>query len=146
MEQRLREWGSRYHSRVKVVTGVKHGDAPDYLNAMDVMCAPSQTTSRWREQFGRMLVEAFACGVPGLASDSGEIPYVVQDAAIVVGEKETAKWAEQLGQLLENSSLRSTLSAAGLERARSEYAWPHIARQHLAFFDELIDRGRGASA
>ena len=146
MEQRLREWASQYGDRVKVVTGIKHGDAADYLNAMDVLCAPSQTTSRWREQFGRMLIEAFACGVPVLASDSGEIPFVVQDAAIIAPEKDTVMWAEELGRLLENPSLRSKLSAAGLERAHSEYAWPYIAGQHLAFFDELIDARSRATA
>ena len=41
---------------------------------MDVLCAPSQTTPRWREQFGRMLIEAFASGVAVIASTSGEIP------------------------------------------------------------------------
>jgi len=144
MEQCLRDWGSQYNDRVKVLTEVTHSEVPDYLNAMDVLCAPSQTTARWREQFGRMLIESFACGVPVLASDSGEIPYVAQDAAIVVGETDTAKWIEELGRLLENPSLRSNLSAAGLERARTEYAWPHIARKHLTFFDELVEQGGGS--
>lgn len=143
MEQRLREWGSRHDGHVKVLAGVPHSDAPDYLNAMDVLCAPSQTTVRWREQFGRMLIEAFACGVPVLTSDSGEIPYVVQDAAIVVGETDVEKWTEELGRLLENPSLRSKFSAAGLERARREYSWPNLASRHLEFFDELIERRRG---
>ena len=139
MEQRVREWASRYDGRVQVVTGAPHAEAADYLNAMDVLCAPSQTTVKWREQFGRMLIEAFACGVPVLASDSGEIPYVVQDAAVVAGEKDVAAWTEELGRLLENPSLRAKLSAAGLERARSQYAWPRVAARHLEFFDELID-------
>jgi len=144
MEQCLRDWGAQHNGRVKVLTEVTHSEVPDYLNAMDVLCAPSQTTARWREQFGRMLIESFACGVPVLASDSGEIPYVAQDAAIVVGETDTAKWIEELGRLLENPSLRSNLSAAGLERARTEYAWPHIARKHLTFFDELVEQGGGS--
>ena len=45
-----------------------------------------------------------------LTSDSGEIPYVVQDAAVVVGEKDVEKWTEELGRLLENPSLRSKFS------------------------------------
>ena len=139
MEQELREWGSRYDGRVKVMTGIPHGEVSNYLNAMDVLCAPSQTTVRWREQFGRMLIEAFACGIPVLASDSGEIPYVVKNAAIVVGEKDVDRWTEELGKLLENPPMRSMLSALGLERARSEYGWPHIARKHIEFFDELIE-------
>ena len=34
-----------------------------YLNAMDVLCALSQTSPAWREQFSRMLIEVMACGV-----------------------------------------------------------------------------------
>jgi glycosyltransferase involved in cell wall biosynthesis len=105
---------------------------------MDVLCAPSQTTTHWREQFGRMIIEAFACGVPVIASDSGEIPYVVGGAGIVIAESDVALWTRKIGEMLENPFARSTLSTAGLDRARTVYAWPHIARQHLDFFGELV--------
>ena len=65
----------------------KHDEVPAYLGAMDVLVAPSQTTWHWKEQFGRMLIEAFACGVPVIGSDSGEIPYVIGDAGRVVGRR-----------------------------------------------------------
>lgn len=139
LEKRLREWAAGHGDRVQVVTDVKHDQAPAYLNAMDILCAPSQTTPRWREQLGRMLIEAFACGVPVVASDSGEIPYVVTDAGVVVGEKDELGWARALINLLEDPSQRAELSARGIERARRVYSWPIIARQHLDFFNELLD-------
>jgi glycosyltransferase involved in cell wall biosynthesis len=138
LTQQLQAWGRRHGDRVRVVTGVKHDHVPAYLNAMDVLCAPSQTTPRWREQLGRMLLEAFACGVPVIASDSGEIPYVVKDAGRIVGEQDEESWLRTLAELLENPTYRAELSARGLERARTIYAWPIIARQHLDFFDELL--------
>ena len=67
---------------------------------MDILVAPSQTVSNWREQFGRMLIEAFACGVPVIGSDSGEIPYVIQDAGVVVGEKDELGWIAAIAELL----------------------------------------------
>lgn len=139
MENYLRQWGGRYGNRVRVVTGINHAEVPAYLNAMDVLCAPSQTMPNWREQFGRMLVEAFACGVPVVASDSGEIPHVVMDAGVVVGEKDETAWAQALAHLLEDPSRRAELSARGIERARTVYSWPIIARQHLDFFNEILD-------
>ena len=84
LEEMVSAWGRRHPDRVRVVTTAQHDEAPDYLNAMDVLCAPSQTTPRWREQFGRMLIEAFASGVAVIASTSGEIPYVVADAGLLV--------------------------------------------------------------
>jgi glycosyltransferase involved in cell wall biosynthesis len=135
----LRDWAAPYGNRVQIVTGVKHDRVPHYLNAMDVLAAPSQTTAHWREQQGRMLIEAFACGVPVLASDSGEIPHVVQDAGVIAGERDAAAWTKALQHLLEDESARSEFAQRGLERAHSTYAWPVIARRHLAFFDELLD-------
>jgi phosphatidyl-myo-inositol dimannoside synthase len=137
-EQTLRTWAARHGDQVRVVTGVGHADVPSYLNAMDVLCAPSQTTPHWREQFGRMLIEGFACGVPVIASDCGEIPEVVGSAGVVLPEQDAAQWTEKIGAILESPSYRSELSAAGIERARSTYAWPHIARQHLDFFETLL--------
>jgi glycosyltransferase involved in cell wall biosynthesis len=137
MEQPLRSWGARYGDRLRVVTGVVHGDVPRYLNAMDVLCAPSQTTPQWREQFGRMLIEAFSCGIPVIASDSGEIPEVVSSAGILLPENDVARWTAKIGDVLENPASRSDLSSAGLERARNVYAWSRIARKHLDFFEEL---------
>jgi glycosyltransferase involved in cell wall biosynthesis len=145
LEKYLSNWAVRHGDRVRVVTGVKHDEVPGYLNAMDVLCAPSQTKANWREQQGRMLIEAFACGVPVVASDSGEIPHVVRDAGVIVGEKDEAGWVQALAGLLENPSRRGELSARGLERAHAVYAWSVIARQHLDFFAELMDNRRSTA-
>jgi glycosyltransferase involved in cell wall biosynthesis len=124
-------------SRVRIVTGVPHDEVPAYMNAMDLLCAPSQTTAGWREQFGRMLIEAMACGVPVLASPSGEIPNVIGKAGILVPENDPVAWAHEIERLLADRLLRGDLSARGVERARSKFAWPAIARAHLDFFEEL---------
>lgn len=138
LEMEVRRWSHGHGDRVRILTGVTHSEVPRFINAMDVLCAPSQTTAQWREQFGRMLVEAFACGVPVIASDSGEIPYVVGQAGIIASENEQGAWVEGLGTLLESPKLRAEYSKRGLDRARTEYAWPIIARKHLEFFDGLV--------
>ena len=137
-EAALRAWASRHGDRVRIAGGVPHGRVPEYLNAMDLLLAPSQTTARWREQFGRMLIEGFACGVPVLASDSGEIPYVVGDAGVIVGERDHDGWRSALAALLESAPRRAELAARGRDRALSLYSWPLVARRHLQFFDELL--------
>jgi glycosyltransferase involved in cell wall biosynthesis len=138
LESSLWQWASRYGDRVRVTTGVRHAEVPRYLNAMDILCAPSQTTAHWREQFGRMLIEAFACGVPVVGSDSGEIPHVIADAGIIVGEADEAGWCKALADLFESPSCRGEVAARGLDRARERYAWPIVARQYLDFFGEVL--------
>jgi glycosyltransferase involved in cell wall biosynthesis len=138
LEGELRAWGERFPGRVRVVTGVPHAAVPAHVNAMDVLAAPSQTIPRWKEQLGRMLLEAFACGVPVVGSDSGEIPHVIADAGRVVGEADRARWAAALAELLDSPARRADLAARGRARAEAAFAWPVVARRHLDFFDELL--------
>ena len=138
MEAQLRAWASSHGDRVRVRTDVTHDCVPAYLNAMTVTCAPSQTRPNWKEQFGRMVVEAFAAGVPFLGSDSGEIPFVVRDAGVIVGESDEAGWATAIAAMLADPARCRELAARGRERAHAEFSWPVVARQHLDFFDRLL--------
>ena len=136
MEGELREFCARLGDRGRVLHA-PHDQVPKYVNAMDMLCAPSQSTPQWREQFGRMLVEAAACGVPVLGSDSGEIPIVIGDSGMVIGETDEQGWRTGISELLGSPKRRAELGAAGLARAREQYAWPVVAKQYLQFFESL---------
>jgi len=133
-QEKVREWAARkgWSGRVKVLL-VKHADVPRYLGTMDLLLAPSQSMPNWREQFGRMIIEAFACGVPVIGSDSGEIPFVIGDAGQVVGETDVAGWANAIGHLLDYPEKREELKARGLARA-SRYSVTTIARQYGEYY------------
>ena len=143
LEPDLRAWAHRHGARVAINTEVRHDEVPRWLNAMDVLAAPSQSTPAWREQFGRMLIEAFACGVPVVASDSGEIPHVVGDHGIIVAEGDVAAWTRALDQILGDEAGRRELSVRGRTTAVSTYDWPVVARQHADFFRQLVDGDLG---
>lgn len=138
MEPDLRAWAARHGDRVRVVAGVGHDAVPGYLNAMDLLCAPSRTTRRWHEQLGRMLTEAMACGVPVIGSDSGEIPHVVADAGLIAPEAGVAAWTRAIDTLLASPARRADLAARGQARVTAEYALDVAARRHLEFFDALM--------
>jgi len=145
MEGELRNWAAArgWSDRVQVRL-VPHRDVPSYLGAADVLLAPSQTGSRWREQFGRMVIEAFACGVPVLGSDSGEIPDVIGDAGKVLAESDTHAWASAIVEVLGNAELRSDMARRGLERVQA-YSVAAVARQYRAYYRELVDCGSRAT-
>jgi glycosyltransferase involved in cell wall biosynthesis len=143
LEGELRRWANRHGARVAIRTDVGHAAVPRWLNAMDILAAPSQSTPSWREQFGRMLIEAFACGVPVVASDSGEIPYVVGDAGLLVPERDQAAWTATLERLVGDAALRRDLSERGRHVAVASYAWPAVARRHSEFFHAILE-GRAA--
>jgi len=136
MRKSLGVWGKKYPGRVHIV-GATHDEVPAYLNAADILCAPSQTMANAREQFGRMIIEGFASGLAVVGSDSGEIPHVIGDAGIVVGEKDQSAWVRTLERLIEDKSLLADLSGRGRARAEEHFAWPVIARRHLGFFEQL---------
>jgi glycosyltransferase involved in cell wall biosynthesis len=142
MQRRLQEWSDRFPGRVRLLTNVRHDEVPAHLNAMDLLCAPSQTTSHWREQFGRMVIEAFACGVPVIASDSGEIPHVVGNAGLIVSENDDEAWIQAIEGLLSDPMRRNDLSMRGLDRVQACYTWKVIAQKHLNFFEEVLDGSR----
>jgi glycosyltransferase involved in cell wall biosynthesis len=56
---------------------VDHLAMPETYAEMDLLVVPSRTTDQALEQFGRVVIEALACGVPVCSSDSGEPPTLI---------------------------------------------------------------------
>lgn len=142
LENMIRNWASQQGLTDRVVIQLaSHSEVPHYIGAMDVMVAPSQTTSHWKEQFGRMLIEAFAAGVPVIASDSGEIPITVGDAGIIVPEKDAAGYATAIRRVLDDSALRSEMITKGLARAK-KFSVKALAEQYKSFYRQLATTKR----
>jgi glycosyltransferase involved in cell wall biosynthesis len=138
MLPQVRAWKDRHGDRVQIVTSVPHLAVPDFVNAMDLLCAPSRTTRRWHEQLGRMLTEAMACGVPVIGSDSGEIPHVIGNAGLIAPENDVAAWTREIDSLLASPARRADLATRGLARVQAEFALDVVARRHLNFFSDSL--------
>jgi len=101
----------------------------EVYSRMDILVLPSISTPRWKEQFGRVLVEAMAHGVPVVGSSSGEIPRVMGEAGLLFPERDSGYLAECINRLRENRQLRETFSLAGQRRARILFSWKQVAGQ-----------------
>jgi glycosyltransferase involved in cell wall biosynthesis len=137
MEPDLRRWAAPRGERVRIATDVTHAGMARYLAAMDVLVVPSRTTPHWREQFGRVIVEAMACGVPVIGSDSGEIPHVIADAGVIVREDDVPAWVSAIASLCRDPEQRIALRARGLARAQA-FSVRAAAEAHARFFEELL--------
>jgi glycosyltransferase involved in cell wall biosynthesis len=112
---------------------------------------PSETTDHfstltaqgWKEQFGHVLIEAMACAVPIIGSDSGEIPHVIDQAGLIFPEGNAVALAARLRLLMENSDRRLSLAEAGYRRAISRYTNRALAKQLLEFYEEIGVGRRG---
>jgi glycosyltransferase involved in cell wall biosynthesis len=112
---------------------------PGYYQSIDTLVVPSLTRPNWKEQFGRVIVEAMACGVPVIGSSSGAIPDVVGDAGLVFPEGDVAALADQLRQVLRSADLRRDLAARGRQRVVERYTQAQVAAQTVAVYRSMLD-------
>jgi glycosyltransferase involved in cell wall biosynthesis len=107
---------------------------PEFYRQLDVLVLPSRTRQNWKEQFGRVLVEAMACGVPVIGSDSGEIPNVVGDAGLIFAEGQVDALRSCLAQLVDKPELRASLGRKGRDRVLAHFTQSQIAaRTHQVY-------------
>ncbi|MGD1059364.1 MAG: glycosyltransferase family 4 protein [Solirubrobacteraceae bacterium] len=102
-------------SQVQVLDRLTHDQMASGYAQLDVLVVPSHTTATWKEQFGRVIVEALWCGVPVVGSDSGEIPWLIEltGGGIVFPEGDHDALANALAKLREQPQLRRELAATG---------------------------------
>jgi glycosyltransferase involved in cell wall biosynthesis len=108
------------------------------------MVIPTETTKRIREQFGRVIVEAMACGVPVVGSTCGAIPEVIGDAGLIFPEGDSRALADALGQMLTDEALRKRLSVAGQQRVE-QYTWDRVAEKTYQLFRQVLQRKEKAT-
>ena len=118
---------------------VNHAQMPAYFNLLDVFVLASLTTPVWKEQFGHVLIEAMAAGVPLLGSSSGAIPEVVGDAGLVFKEKDVQDLQEKLERLISDKKLWQELSKKGLARVEQNYTQEKIANKTWEIYQNLLE-------
>lgn len=82
----------------------RHDEMPDFMNAADIVVLPSLSTPKWKEQYGRVLPEAMACGKVVVGSNSGAIPELVADHGRIFPEGDVNALAVILADLLGTSA------------------------------------------
>lgn len=128
--------------RVEFVGHVPSSEMPAYYRAMHVCVLPSLTMPNWKEQFGRVLIEAMACGVPVVGSESGEIPEIVgsddeDPGGRTFPEGDVEALAEILTELHGDPSLRRGYGAQGRERVLRDFTQERIAAKTVRMYRQL---------
>ncbi|MGB6300485.1 MAG: hormogonium polysaccharide biosynthesis glycosyltransferase HpsO [Rivularia sp. (in: cyanobacteria)] len=132
--------------RIILVESVPHNEVADYINLMSTLILPSETTYKfktltsvgWKEQFGHVIIEAMACKVPVIGSDSGEIPHVIGDAGLIFPEGNIEELANRLEQLIDNPELTENIAQMGYAKAMAQYTNIALAKQQLEFYQDLV--------
>jgi glycosyltransferase involved in cell wall biosynthesis len=116
---------------VKFLGFIPEEDLPLLYSGAAVLVFPSVY-----EGFGLPLVEAMACGVAIVASNTSSIPEVVEDAALLASPYDSEAMAAGILRLLSDTQLRLALIERGLRRAQS-YTWEATAREVFHIFTEV---------
>jgi glycosyltransferase involved in cell wall biosynthesis len=141
------ERGLLVGDRVHALAPVAYENLPSLLKSLDVLVLPSVTIlPLHREQFGRVLVEAMAAGVPVVGSSSGAIPEVIGDAGLVVPERDPVALASAIDTVLGDAALRQRLVERGARRARMHFDWSVVATQTLNLFHAAVAHRRGLTS
>jgi len=88
---------------------------------------------RWDEPFGMVMIEAFACGTPVVATRGGSVPEIVQDGATGYIRDSDADLATAVGHIgdLDRLTCRNA--------ARVRFSKDRMVRDHLDLFQAIVD-------
>lgn len=131
-------------SRVRVLDGLSHADMASAYAQLDILVLPSRTTPTWKEQFGRVIVEALWCGVPVVGSDSGEIPWLIEltGGGLVFPEGDREALAGALSRLRDDPQLRAELAGAGRAAVERMFSVPAATDSLERLLLGAIEAGR----
>jgi glycosyltransferase involved in cell wall biosynthesis len=124
--------------RVVFDTPIPSTQMPAYLGGLDTLVLPSRTCPNWKEQFGRVLVEAMACGVPVIGSTCGEIPQVIGDAGLIFPEDDVEALRAALLRLQCDIALRRELAKRGRARVLANYTQNQIAAATVDVYRQMM--------
>jgi glycosyltransferase involved in cell wall biosynthesis len=126
--------------RVRIDDQIPSSQVPSYLARLHALVLPSHSTPNWKEQFGRVLTEAMASGVPVVGSDSGEISNVIGDAGLVFPEGDIEALRRHLSALMENRPLWHDLAKRGQARVLARFTQARVAAETVGVYREIAER------
>jgi glycosyltransferase involved in cell wall biosynthesis len=137
------EWEGQHPLAVVRETGAQdvfltgwhgHDDLPLGLNASDVVVLPSV-----HEQFGQVLVEGMACGLPAIAVDAHGPATIVEpgETGWLVPPDDEDTLCQVLVEAVNDGGLRHRMAEAAYIRSRERYSWPALAERVARVYDEV---------
>lgn len=124
--------------RVTFLGSVPSVGIPRVLRGLDALVLPSRATRGWQEQFGRVLVEGMASGLPVVATRTGSIPWVVDDVALLVPPDAPSALADAIRTLSGDPMLRTKLAERGRELVRRRFSTEIVVQHTVDWYRVLM--------
>jgi glycosyltransferase involved in cell wall biosynthesis len=132
LEKLLDEIGDKALINSIVLTGyVINTDLPAIYCQAKVFLYPSL-----RESFGIPMLEAMACGVPVITSNTSSMPEVAGNGAMIIDPFKPEEITSAICKLVDDENLRSKLIAEGLVQS-AKFSWKAMAKSVLEIYKEI---------
>jgi len=112
---------------------VVNTDLPAIYNQSDLFLYPSL-----RESFGIPMLEAMACGIPVITSNTSSMPEVSGGAAILVDPYKPEELTFAIEKLLSDQKSRLKLREAGFKQA-ALFSWQKMAGKVLDIYKDVLN-------
>ena len=115
---------------------ISHDRVPEMLNRFDVFVNPSL-----RESFGVSILEASACGLPVVASDTGGIPEVVVDKStgLLVPPADSDAIEKAISFFIENPTQINIFGNNGRKMVLEKFDWNKNLKSISLLYSALIE-------
>ena len=140
LQHRVKELG--LNGRVRFFPPRKMAELPEVMNALDALLLVSRSTPTWKEQFGRVIIEAHACETPVIGSDSGAISEVIGDGGITVREGNSDDIAAAISRLRNSPALAREMGQAGRRQVEALYTWKQVAERMRDIYLKVTGRDK----
>ncbi len=133
----LQEKVIQFGKRIRIIDSIPHEDLPRYINLFDTLILPSEESDIWKEQFGRVMIEAMACGVPVIGSSSGAIPEVIGEYGFVFPEKDSTALTLTMQRVLTDTNSMNRLKQRVRMYILNTYTHERIAHKTVDIWKKL---------
>jgi glycosyltransferase involved in cell wall biosynthesis len=106
----------------------------------DVLIVPSKTVRNWKEQFGRVVIESLACGVPVITSDSGELPQLMEQTGggWSFPEDNADALAHAIRHVIANPREARECAERGRRAVEQLFSADAVARRFIAVVEDVV--------
>jgi L-malate glycosyltransferase len=132
---KLKERVKESDARSRIVFAGHRTDMPAVMNAFDIFVLPSDS-----EHFGRVIIEAMACGKPVVATDAGGVPEIVEGGVtgILVPPKDSIQLSVAIGKIAKYEETAHAFGASGRVRAVKLFSSTKHAESVQEIYENLL--------